>query len=549
MHQPFVSYSTALVTVILAFNNAAQSLGIFATECSDWYGVRTSPYTWLDWIFTVPYMIFLVTNMDFNRNMNLAHSETISLILSFLSIYLLFIMNIPYIPSLTVIRLVMTSANILMTISLYLLYSRARDEYSSARSEFLFQSKMNDELLDIKFRTAYERLKIAHCRLSCSSLIVFFFTLYPIIYYYRLFNFIDDWTLTVQILILNCVVKGLFLQFVSDCVIELMDPNQFLLVLQKQMSEQQRIAFLRYIFHEIRVPLNSLSLAIEYILGSDNLSASLKESLIIMQNSATFMADTLNDVLDFQKIEEGKLSLEFKSFNLSNMIKNASNIHKSSSTAKGITLQYVIESDVPSYVIGDSNRLIHVLSNLISNAIKFSSDNSCINILVTFESKLPGHVTFMVRDQGIGIRIEDQSTLFKPFAQIRAGELQKGRGSGLGLTICKSIVVLHGGVMGFSSKVREGEDISTGGSEFFFSIKFNLPAKSEENLDSMAKDDKSPPSSPAGKNEGKVSQPVQQTLHTLCCDGNIRYIFIHILLFIPLSLSYMYNYFIHIVLY
>ena len=132
-----------------------------------------------------------------------------------------------------------------------------------------------------------------------------------------------------------------------------------------------------------------------------------------------------------------------------------------------------IRDRVPARVVGDCFRLEHVLGNLLSNAVKFSDFGSQVTIDISFGTKLPHHVTFSVIDNGMGMTPSETSVLFQPFVQIRAGELQKGRGSGLGLTICKKLVELHGGVIGCVSRRRNEEGANTsGGSQFFFSIKF-----------------------------------------------------------------------------
>lgn len=126
---------------------------------------------------------------------------------------------------------------------------------------------------------------------------------------------------------------------------------------------------------------------------------------------------------------------------------------------------------VPQTILGDQFRLEHVLGNLLSNAIKFSDPHSLVEIVVSNTSIAPSHsVTFTVIDHGPGMTADEQKMLFKPFMQIRPGELQKGRGSGLGLSICKTIVSLHHGVIGCRSKQRTPN--APGGSEFFFTIEY-----------------------------------------------------------------------------
>ena len=110
------------------------------------------------------------------------------------------------------------------------------------------------------------------------------------------------------------------------------------------------------------------------------------------------------------------------------------------------------------------------MGNLLSNAIKFSDARSTIRITCSFNDLYANQLTVSVRDYGRGISSEESKSLFKAFVQIRAGELQKGRGSGLGLSICKNLVELHRGTITCTSIVRSGEDVESGGSTFSFSI-------------------------------------------------------------------------------
>ena len=106
-----------------------------------------------------------------------------------------------------------------------------------------------------------------------------------------------------------------------------------------------------------------------------------------------------------------------------------------------------------------------MVGNLLSNAIKFSDLSSTIVISVSREynpSTDTDMIRFAVKDQGVGMSEEDQKSLFQPFMQIRPGELQKGRGSGLGLSICQNIIKLHSGTIGCNSKIRQGKDLESG---------------------------------------------------------------------------------------
>ena len=158
-----------------------------------------------------------------------------------------------------------------------------------------------------------------------------------------------------------------------------------------------------------------------------------------------------------------------------------------------------------------------MLSNLLSNAIKFSDEESRIEVDISFGTKIPNQVTFLVKDNGVGMSVSDQKTLFQPFTQIRAGELQKGRGSGLGLTICKTITTLHGGTMGFHSTERVCKDSLSGGTSLFFSVPFDLPQEEEivKKLDIKI--------SVRSVDDAVALTTAKPIGVTLCCDGFTLY--------------------------
>ena len=190
-------------------------------------------------------------------------------------------------------------------------------------------------------------------------------------------------------------------------------------------------------------------------------------------------------------------------------------------------MTYTIGSNIPAAIYADEFRLEHVLSNFVSNAMKFSPSGSAVSIGVVMDTAQQ-ILTFSVTDQGPGITVEEQKSLFKPFAQIRPGELQAGRGSGLGLSICKNILKLHNGTIGCTSKLREGDDWSTGGSTFYFSIEYIQPPPEATDTTPILQ---SASLSDEGSKGNKLSAPVDATRESdqiiekkimnkiLICDG------------------------------
>ena len=193
-----------------------------------------------------------------------------------------------------------------------------------------------------------------------------------------------------------------------------------------------------------------------------------------MMNGATdFMGETLNNILSMQKIEEGKMELTFAPFNISDSIVKIISAMSGATMAKRLQVEKHIAAEVPQRLVGDVFRVEHVISNLLSNAIKFSPTNGSIRVNVsaanTVVSEAPfTNVTVSISDEGPGISAENQEKLFDGYFQVRPDQLQQGKGSGLGLALCKQIVTLHSGTIGVTS--AEGQ-----GSTFHFCIPFGVP--------------------------------------------------------------------------
>jgi signal transduction histidine kinase len=157
----------------------------------------------------------------------------------------------------------------------------------------------------------------------------------------------------------------------------------------------------------------------------------------MMKEASAYMSETLNDVLSIQKIEDGKLELQFDNFFIKNVLHTVCNSLKGQVDAKGITLLTSIKHNVPKEVVGDRYRIEHVLANFLSNAVKFSPEYSAIKITVSYGDRIKGCVSFTVSDQGEGIPADLLPQLFNDYMQINPGAMQQGKGTGVGLSICK----------------------------------------------------------------------------------------------------------------
>ena len=251
---------------------------------------------------------------------------------------------------------------------------------------------------------------------------------------------------------------------------------------------------MKYVFHEVRTPLNSVTMGIE-LLQTSKLPIQTYKYLEMMKDATDVMTETLNNVLNIQKIEEGKFEIVIAPFSIKPLLQKLVNTFQGSLQQNHITIKTFIFGNEPKHIYADKFRIEHVIYNFVSNAIKFSSKGSDITLKVYFlndcenknkqpEQQIPegedehdyskkcvsGNLThspkymkIKVIDNGIGIPKDQQVNLFKNFVQINANVIQNGKGSGLGLFICKKLVELHGGVIGVSSVVGKG-------STFFFTI-------------------------------------------------------------------------------
>jgi len=269
-------------------------------------------------------------------------------------------------------------------------------------------------------------------------------------------------------------VVNLLQTFAAQSVLAIQNARLFREIAEKsrqlEAASRHKSEFLANMSHELRTPLNAIigfsEVLLERMFGEVN--AKQIEYLEDILSSGQHLLSLINEILDLSKVEAGRMELELTTFELPQTLENALTLVRERATRRGITLDLAVDDRLGPFV-GDERKIRQVLLNLLSNAVKFTPEGGRVKVAA---APGDGAVRIAVSDSGIGIAPEDQGAIFEEFRQVGTGSAQKQEGTGLGLTLAKKFVELHGGTIWVESELGKGSTFT-----------FTLPLGSPERLD------------------------------------------------------------------
>jgi signal transduction histidine kinase/ActR/RegA family two-component response regulator len=236
-------------------------------------------------------------------------------------------------------------------------------------------------------------------------------------------------------------------------------------VRELEQASRAKSAFLATMSHEIRTPMNGV-LGLTEVLLSGPLEVETREKLTLVRESGHTLVALINDILDYSKIEAGKLAVTPTDFDLRALADEVTSLYRAAAQLKGVGLVLSFEGALPTIVRGDGLRLRQVLSNLVANAVKFTERGE-VRVVVSQVSAEPLRLRFSVADTGIGISAKAVARLFSLFEQAESSTTRRFGGTGLGLALSRNLVRLMGGDIVV-------ESVEGVGSRFWFELPFEV---------------------------------------------------------------------------
>jgi PAS domain S-box-containing protein len=250
---------------------------------------------------------------------------------------------------------------------------------------------------------------------------------------------------------------------------------------QEEKANNAKGEFLSTMSHEIRTPLNTI-IGVSNILLMEEFLPNQVENLNALKYSSEYLLILINDILDFNKINDGKIEFEEKDFSMDYLVKSLQKNFNPLSVDKGVKLIIRKGIGIPGALVGDKTRLSQILGNLLGNAIKFTQDGTVeLNINQVGETEEKATLYFEVIDTGIGIEQENLDKIFNLFQQAESSTTRKFGGSGLGLAICKKLLNIQNSDLIVDSVIGKG-------SKFSFTLTFGKSDKFETSTDTVLTD-------------------------------------------------------------
>lgn len=250
---------------------------------------------------------------------------------------------------------------------------------------------------------------------------------------------------------------------------------------KETLANRAKDDFLSTMSHEIRTPLNAV-IGISHLLLLENPKPEQLENLQTLKYSSEHLLGLVNDILDFNKISSGSLDLENIEFNVTHLLNGIQGIFNNRAKAKNIRFSIKKDNLLPEVLIGDSVRILQILTNLVSNALKFTKKGRVtLDLEIAAETDETCLLEIFVRDTGIGIPKDKQEKIFQSFAQANSDTTRMYGGTGLGLAICRQLLELMGGTLHLDSE--EGK-----GSTFSFLLQLNKGNKNSKLASNIKQD-------------------------------------------------------------
>jgi len=248
-----------------------------------------------------------------------------------------------------------------------------------------------------------------------------------------------------------------------------------LMAREAAQANEAKSRFLANLSHEIRTPMNAI-VGFSDVLGDEEMTEQQKDYVNLISQSAQHLLELINGMLDFSKMESGKLKTEMSDCSLAKLFNAVSSLMLPAAEKKHLSFEIALCNDLPAHIITDGGRLRQCLINLVGNAIKFTDKGSVTMEVALEDNGEKSFIRFDIEDTGIGIAVEKQEQIFECFEQVDSTASRQYGGAGLGLAIVKQLAELLGGSLSLSSEVGKG-------SVFSLVIPTNLEVESQPPLE------------------------------------------------------------------